>query len=107
MEQLAQAQEAGYDGLFAALAKHSGKLEELMEGALAILTETHQVVTRTHGDVQDIKAALQSHGQHLEAMGQAMFRALSQPAAAPGEPARKEEDVRKEMLDTLLTTPHR
>jgi hypothetical protein len=108
MERLASVQEAGYDALFTALGKHSARLEELMEGALALLTETHQVVSQTHGDVQDIKAALMSHGQHLDAMGEAVFRAFSQqPATAGGPPVRKEQDVRMEMLDTLLTTPHR
>ncbi len=110
LEQLAQVQEAGYDALFTALSKHSSQLEELLEGALAVLEATHQVVTRTHGDVQEIKAALATHGQQLEAVGQAVFRALATPGPATaggGVPARKEQDVRLEMLDTLLTTPHR
>src|SRR5262249_22825083 len=43
------------------------------------------------------------------AVGQAVRVLSSQggPAIAPGAPARKEEDVRLEMLNTLLTTPHR
>jgi hypothetical protein len=106
LEQMAEMQEAGYDALHAALAKHSARLEELMEGALLLLSETHQVVTRTHGDVQDIKAALEKHGQHLEAVSRALANQEVQ-AGAGGAPARREEDVRLEMLNTLLTTPHR
>jgi hypothetical protein len=109
MERLASMQEAGYDALMTAMTKHSSRLEELMEGALAVLAEMNAVVTETHGDVKEIKAALDRHGQHLEVVGQAVFRALTvqgQPAPA-GEPALKETDIRLAMLNTLLTTPHR
>jgi hypothetical protein len=105
MEQLAQVQEAGYDALFNALAKHSDRFEELMEGALALLTQTHQVVQQTHSDVQDIKAALEKHGQHLQAVSRAL--ASQEMQAGVGAPVRREEDVRLEMLNALLTTPHR
>src|SRR5262249_2529418 len=86
--------------------KSGSKLEELMDQALVILTETHEVVTKTAGDVQDIKAALDRHGQHLEVVGQAVFRAVTiqGPAQAP---ARKEQDVRLEVLNPRLPTPHR
>jgi hypothetical protein len=110
MERLAQMQEAGYDALSAAITRNTEKLEGLMEGALAVLEQMNVVVLETHGDVKDVKAALDRHGQHLEAVGQSVFRALSlqgQPGAPAGEPARKEEDVRLEVLNALLKTPHR
>src|SRR5262245_60805690 len=44
MEKLGQLQEAGYDALHTALAKHSGRLEELVEGALAVLEQVHAKV---------------------------------------------------------------
>ncbi len=96
MERLAAQQEAGYDALASLLAKNTGRLDDLMETA----AQTLAVVTETHADVKDIKSA-------LDTMGQAVFRALAAPAAAPGDPVRKEEDVRLEMLNGLLTTPHR
>jgi hypothetical protein len=101
LERLGSAQEAGYSALASALAQHSGRLEQLLDDVLA-------VVTQTHGDVKDIKSALEQHGQQLQAVGQAVFRALAQPPAPPaGPPARKEQDLRLAMLNTLLTTPHR
>ena len=52
-------------------------------------------------------AALDEHGQHLRAVGQAVFRALAQPAASapPADPAKAEQNLRLAMLNTLLTTP--
>lgn len=96
MDRLAQQQEAGYDALASLLKKSGSRLDEMMETA----SRTLAVVTETHADVKDIKAA-------LDTMGQAVFRALGAPTTAPGEPTRKEEDVRLEMLNALLTTPHR
>jgi hypothetical protein len=106
MERMDQAQEVGYGALGAAFVQHAGRLETLLDEVLT-------VVTQTHGDVKDIKATLDEHGQHLKAVGQAVFRALAQqvqPAAAPaapGAPARSEQNLRLAMLNTLLTTPHR
>lgn len=93
MERLAQAQEAGYDALAALINRNADRLDEMMEGALSLLAETHS-------DVKDIKAELSS-------IGQSVFRALATPGHAPGDPVRKEADVRLEVLNTLLTTPHR
>jgi hypothetical protein len=108
MEKLGQMQEAGYDALHTALQKHGDRLEELMAGALAVLEEVHAKVSETHADVKDVKATLAEHGQHLQAVGQAVFRALVvQGGPAPAAPARKEEDLRLEMLNSLLKTPHR
>ncbi len=101
MERLQQGQEAGYAALAQALDRQGDRLAEL-------LADVREVVGETHGDVKDIKAAMERHGQQLQAVGQAVFRALTQPTpAAPGQPARKEHDLRLEMLNTLLTTPHR
>ena len=94
MERLAQMQEAGYDGLGVAITKSGAKLETLMEGALAVLAEMNAVVTETHGDVKDIKAALDRHGQHLEAVGHAVFRALSNQAQPGGARRRTGTQVR-------------
>jgi hypothetical protein len=109
MERLQALQEAGYDALHVVLTKQSARFEELMAGALAVLEQINAVVAETHGDVKQIQATLDRHGQLMQSVGQAVFRALATqgPAPAGGEPARKEEDIRLEMLDTLLTTPHR
>ncbi|MFO0841373.1 MAG: hypothetical protein U0797_03095 [Gemmataceae bacterium] len=107
MERLQQLQENGYDALHTLLTKQSARFEELMEGALAVLERVSTVVTETHGDVKDIKTVLDRHGQAIDAVGQAVFRALATTGAPVGAPARKEEDVRLEVLNTLLTTPHR
>src|SRR5262249_57697445 len=53
MEKLGQMQEAGYDALHTALARHGDRLEELMAGALAVLEQVHATVAETHGDVKD------------------------------------------------------
>lgn len=107
MERLQQLQEGGYDALHSLLTKQSARFEELMEGALAVLERVSVVVTETHGDVKDLKAAMDRHGQAIDAVGQAVFRALATTGGPVGEPVRKEEDVRLEVLNTLLTTPHR
>ena len=56
-----------------------------------------------------MRAALARHGQQLQIVGQAVLRAVAQPAAAaaPEDAPRREQNVRLEMLNTLLTTPHR
>src|SRR5262249_32447468 len=109
MEKLGQLLEAGYDALHTALQKNAGRLEELMEGALAVLEQVHARVAEPPGDAKGIRAPLAEQGQPLQAVGQAVFRALvvqgGRGQAAP--PARKEEDLRLEMLNTLLKTPHR
>jgi hypothetical protein len=107
LERLAATQEAGYDALHAALAKSAGRLEDLLAGALQVLAEVNAVVHQTHADVLEVKAALDRQGQHLEAVGNAVFRTLAVQSAAGGEPARKEEDVRLGVLNALLKTPHR
>ncbi|MGL4555624.1 MAG: hypothetical protein ACRC33_31020, partial [Gemmataceae bacterium] len=93
LEQIQRGQEAGYDALAGLIAKSAGRLDGMMDEALALLQETS-------ADVKDIKAELAS-------LGQSVFRALAAPSAGPGEPVRKEEDVRLAMLNTLTTTPHR
>jgi hypothetical protein len=102
LEQLGEEQENAYTALDAALRQHSGRLEEL-------LGDLHVAVVQTRDDVHDIKSAMERQEKHLQSVGQAVFHALAQPlapdAAAPA--AKKEQDVRRDMLDTLLTTPHR
>lgn len=107
MEQIAFGQEAGFDALRTVIDKTGSKLEEMLDGALTILTKTHETVLKTATDVQDIKSALDRQGQHLELMGQTMFRAVTIHGQGAQEPARPEQDVRLEILNTLLTTPHR
>jgi hypothetical protein len=104
LERLGAAQESGLAALEGALEGHGARLEEL-------LGDVHAVVTETHGDVKEIKAAVEEQARQVEAVGQAVFRALAQPALpaapAPAAAAPKEQDLRLEMLNTLLTTPHR
>ena len=102
LEQLAEKQEAGYDALQSALDRHGDQLAQMLDGAVAVLEEVHAVVQQTHSDVQDIKQA-------LGAMNQTLFQTLSNQAqaAAPGAPAKSEQDIRLEVIDSLLTTPHR
>ena len=42
---------------------------------------TDTTVTETHGDVKDLKAAMDRHGQAIDAVGQAVFRALATTGA--------------------------
>ncbi|HTU18759.1 MAG TPA: hypothetical protein VMG10_11920 [Gemmataceae bacterium] len=104
MERLGQQQENAYAALDAALRQHADRLEEL-------LGDMHGAVVQTRDDVQDIKSSMDRQEKHLQTVGQAVFRALAQPpapaAAAPSAPTKKEQDLRLEMLNTLLTTPHR
>jgi hypothetical protein len=103
LERLSQAQEVGYAALSAALAGHAARLEELLDDVRAVVAETH-------GDVKDLKAALEQHGQQLQAVGTAVFRALAQqapPEAPAATPPRREQDLRLAVLNALLTTPHR
>jgi hypothetical protein len=98
LEQLEQAQEQGFEALHAALQGYADKLGDM-------LLEVQEVAVETRADVKDIKAALAQHGRQLQAVGEAVFRTLAQPAPAQGPG--KEHDPRLEMLNTLLTTPHR
>ncbi|HWG45241.1 MAG TPA: hypothetical protein VN688_20925 [Gemmataceae bacterium] len=105
MERLGQQQETAYAALDAVLRQHAGRLEPL-------LADMHEAVTQTRDAVHDIKSALDRQEKHLQSVGQAVFHALVQPSApasaAPADgPAKKEQDPRLEMLNTLLTTPHR
>jgi hypothetical protein len=104
MERLGQQQENAFAALDAALRQHAGRLEDL-------LGDLHEAIAQTRDDVHDIKTAMDRHEMHLQSVGQAVFRALAQPsvpaAPAPAEPPKKEQDLRLEMLNTLLTTPHR
>jgi hypothetical protein len=104
-EQLGQQQERGYAALDAALRQHADRLEDLL-GDL----QTAIVQTRDH--VQEIKSAMDRQEKHLQSVGQVLFRALAQPPVATvplpaAAPAKKEQDLRLEILNTLLTTPHR
>src|SRR5690606_2500682 len=102
LERLGKAQEAGYAALEAALTTHADRLEDLLD-------EVHETVRATHDDVKDIKEAMRAHGQQLQAVGQALFRALArpEPIGEPATPTRQEENLRLRLLETLLTTPHR
>jgi hypothetical protein len=106
MERLGQQQENAYAALDAALRQHADRLQDL-------LGDMHLAVVQTRDDVKDIKSAMDRHEQHLQSVGQAVFRALAQPpapaapAGAAAAAAKKEQDLRLEMLNTLLTTPHR
>lgn len=104
MECLSQQQEIGFAALDAVLRRHSDRLEEL-------LGELHVAVVQTRDDVQDIKAAMERQEKHLHSVGQAVFRAFAQPPASPAPmpaaPTKKEQDLRLDILNTLLTTPHR
>ncbi len=100
LERLQQVQENGFDALHAVLTKQANRFEELIDGAVAVLERMHVVVTETHSDVKELKST-------LNAVGQAVFRALATQGGPGGEPLRKEEDIRLEVLNTLLTTPHR
>jgi hypothetical protein len=103
IEHLGQQQESAFAALDAALRQHAGRLEDL-------LGDMHVAVVQTRDDVHDIKSAVDRQEKHLQTVGQAVFRALAQPsapAAPTATPAKKEMDLRQEMLNTLLTTPHR
>jgi hypothetical protein len=103
LERLDKKQEVGFAALHDALGQRGTQLQDL-------LGEVGSVVRETHTDVKEMKDALARHGQQLQAVGQVVLRALTQPTpapAAPAMPARKEQDVRLEMLNALLTTPHR
>lgn len=105
MERLGQQQESAFAALDLALRQRAVQLEGL-------LGDVHEAVVQTRDDVQDIKSAMDRQEKNLQSVGQAVFRALAQPStpAAPvpaAMPAKKEQDLRLEMLNTLLTTPHR
>ncbi len=100
LEQLEATQERGFADLSDLLRDHGDRLEMLF-GKMA------EVMHETHADVKDIKAALATHGQQLQAVGQVVVRAMLQPAVAGPVAPQREVDVRLQMLNTLLTTPHR
>jgi hypothetical protein len=100
LEQLEATQERGFAELSDLLREHGDRLESLL-GEIAVF------VHETHADVKDIKAALVTHGQQLQAVGQVVVRAMLQPAVAGPVAPQREVDVRLQMLNTLLTTPHR
>lgn len=104
MERLDQQQESAYAALDTALRQHGDRVEDL-------LGDLHLAVAQTRDDVQDIKSSMDRQEKHLQTVGQAVFRALAQPPAPPAPtptvPPKKEQDLRLEMLNTLLTTPHR
>jgi hypothetical protein len=97
LEHLGQAQEEGFAALEQALREHGARLEET-------LANVQSVVVETHADVRDIKSAMERQARQLEAVGQAVLRAAAPP---PAPAACREQDIRRDMLNALLTTPHR
>lgn len=104
LEGISSSQESGFAALADALTSQGVRLDGL-------LADVGAAVAETHGDVKEIKARMEQHGRQLQAVGDAITRALvgsGPPAAVPAEQsARQEQDLRLEMLNTLLTTPHR
>jgi hypothetical protein len=99
LERLAESQEAGFAALGDALAQHGRRVESLLESV-------QDVVVQTHSAVQDIQ-------QQMQRVGQTVVQVLEQQhvaqrlAAGDNKPARSEQDLRLELLNTLLKTPHR
>ncbi len=103
LERLSQAQEAGLAGLAAlgdALARHGSRFETLFD-------EMQQVV---HG----LRSDIQQQSQHLNRLGQSVVSALEQHQVAQrlasvpdSKPKKSEQDLRLDLLNTLLKTPHR
>ena len=99
LEHLAGSQEAGFAALADALAQHAGRVESLLESV-------QDVVVQTHAAVQDIQ-------QQMQRVGHTVVQVLEQQhvaqrlAAGDSKPAKSEQDLRLELLNTLLKTPHR
>src|SRR5262249_37624441 len=98
-------QETAFAGLEAALAGHAGRLEQLLD-------DVAQAVADTHADVKDVKASLERQTKQIEAVAQVVARAVTQQAAPTSPvpattPTKKETDLRLEVPNTRLTSPHR
>lgn len=107
LEGLSRGQEAGFDALAEALSRHGDALTGMLD-------DVREVVTQTHEAVQGLSDQMTRHGQHLERVGQVVLAALDQQQVSQrlatveeATPARSEEDLRLQMFNTLLQTPHR
>src|SRR6185369_1753849 len=98
LEQLAEAQERGFGALADALAQHGSRMEEMLAGV-------QDVVVQTHAAVKDMQ-------QELRKVSHVVSRAVDEQHAVrrladDSKPARSEQDLRLDLMNTLLKTPHR
>jgi len=107
LEGLSRSQEAGFDALADALSHQGQALTKLLD-------DVHGVVVQTHEAVQDLRSELRQQNQQAQRMNQVMLEALDQQQTATRlatveqtEPVRTEEDVRLQLFNALLQTPHR
>ncbi len=116
LEGLSRSQEAGFDALADALAMQGQTLTKMLD-------DVHEVVVQTHEAVQDLRSELREQNQQMERMNQLMLSAMDQQQTAArlatveqsrcatmlsgAIPVRSEEDLRLQLFNTLLKTPHR
>src|SRR5262249_30175771 len=99
LERLGQRQEEGFAALGDALAQHGQRVESLLESV-------QDVVVQTHSAVQDMHQQMRYLGQAV-AQAVDVQHATQRLAAGDPKPAKSEQDLRLEILNTLLKTPHR
>src|SRR5262249_6711174 len=107
LQKLGASQEQGFAALAEALAQHGGRLESLLD-------EVREVVVETHINVLEIKSELQQQGQRLGRISHRVPQTIEQQQGehrratlGDAKPDRSEEDIRLELMNTLLQTPHR
>ncbi len=100
LEGLSRSQEAGFDALADVLAHQGQTLTRLLD-------DVHAVVVQTQEAVQDLRSEIRGQNQAvLEALNQQQV-ATRLATVQPAEPIRHEVDVRLQLFNSLLRTPHR
>jgi hypothetical protein len=99
MERLGQRQEEGFAALAEALSQHGQRLEGMLESV-------QEVVVQTHSAVQDIQKELRTVGHNVVQVLEQQHVA-QRLAAGETKPSKTEQDLRLDLLNTLLKTPHR
>jgi serine/threonine protein kinase len=78
LEQLGQAQEAGFAALAATLTQQGQRLDEMLSSLLEVVTETRNVVVETKEVVLDIRGEIQGQRGQIQELGHAVIQLLEE-----------------------------
>jgi hypothetical protein len=98
LERLAEGQERGFAALAAVLTGHGSRVEEALASVQAVVVQTHETVKDIHRELKKVGAVVTNAVEQ---------QVVARRVADDSKPARSEQDLRLELMNTLLKTPHR